>query len=286
MSDLVLHPESKRQIEAFAARPSHALRILGPAGSGKLALARALAARLLGVEISALASYPYLLTTSSEGGKAIGIDQVRELEAFVARRIPGQRAIRRMIIIDSAHLLTPEAQNALLKTLEEPPADTVLLLLSSDDQALLPTIRSRTQRLNVRRPPVVEVEAYFTARGHARNDIQKALGMSGGLPGLMHALLTAEDDHHLKTAAEAVRKLLAASPYDRLLMVDELSRQRSLCEDICFLLLQLADLQLVSAAGAAGKRWQNILERAYHARDALNHSGQPKLVMTDLLLNL
>ncbi len=74
---------------------------------------------------------------------AIHIAQVRELRLSMARSIAG--ANRRVIIISEADKMNDQSQNAFLKTLEEPHADTLIVLTSSNPNALLPTVRSRTQ---------------------------------------------------------------------------------------------------------------------------------------------
>ncbi len=90
----------------------------------------------------------FLLLQPAEGKKQIGIDQVRELLPFaMTSPMVGQR---RVIFIAQAQLMNQAAANALLKVLEEPPAKAVFILSSERPGALLPTIRSRTVRLDLR----------------------------------------------------------------------------------------------------------------------------------------
>jgi DNA polymerase-3 subunit delta' len=79
--------------------------------------------------------------------KDIVVDQVRDLvdRRLSLRRFEGRR---RFVVIDPADAMNAQAQNALLKTLEEPPADTTLVLVASSPDALLPTIRSRCARVS------------------------------------------------------------------------------------------------------------------------------------------
>jgi DNA polymerase III delta prime subunit len=78
-------------------------------------------------------------------GNSIGIDAAREVKTFLWQR-PNTSA-RRTLIIDNAELLTTEAQNALLKITEEPPASSLLILITSDIESILPTIVSRLPKL-------------------------------------------------------------------------------------------------------------------------------------------
>jgi DNA polymerase-3 subunit delta' len=84
--------------------------------------------------------------------KDIVVDQVRDVvdRRLALRRFEGRR---RFVIVDPADAMNPQAQNALLKTLEEPPEDTTLVLVASGADALLPTIRSRCMRITFRPLP-------------------------------------------------------------------------------------------------------------------------------------
>jgi len=78
-------------------------------------------------------------------GDSIGIDAAREVKTFLWQK-PNTSA-RRTLIIDNAELLTTEAQNALLKITEEPPSSSLLLLVTSDIESILPTIVSRLPKI-------------------------------------------------------------------------------------------------------------------------------------------
>jgi len=226
------------------------------------------------------------LTLSVEADKKlIAIEAVRRLDKFLALKVPGKSSHDRVVIFEDAHLLSLEAQNALLKTLEEPPEGTLLILTVNHEQAMLPTIRSRAPAIAVNRPPRELAEAFFKALGHPAAAISQTYAISGGLPGLMQALL-ADQEHSLRTATEWARRLLSQSVYERLIAVDELAKQRSLAADIAFILQQMARVSLQTASGEAAKRWQNVLEAGYQAAEALNGSAQPKLTLTKLMLSL
>jgi hypothetical protein len=88
-------------------------------------------------------NYPDLLFINPDGA-SIGIAQVKELIAQLTLS-RYETAGRRVVIVGQASLMTREAQNSLLKTLEEPPVDTTIVLLAENANALLPTIQSRSQ---------------------------------------------------------------------------------------------------------------------------------------------
>ena len=144
--------------QQFTAGKQHAPAYLlhGPAGIGKRALAERLMARLLcqqPVEQGACGecksclllkagSHPdnYILEPE-EADKAIKVDQVRELVSFVVQT--AQLGGRKVVLIEPVESMNINAANALLKSLEEPSGDTVLLLVSHQSSRLLPTIQSR-----------------------------------------------------------------------------------------------------------------------------------------------
>lgn len=283
MYGLVVHPATTTRIEEYLVRPAHALLVSGPAGIGKASLARGLAAALLAVDIEKLDRQPYLRHIGgSETDKAIPIEAVRELAGFLSRKVPGDA--RRVVIIESAERLTAEAQNALLKTLEEPPRGTTLLLTASNEQALLPTIRSRAARLSVGRPPREQITQHFAAQGYDVQRISQAMLMSGGLPGVMQALLSGDDSHPLLGAAEDARSLASKPTFERLAMVDVLAKDREHCMQVLSMLEQMAHVAILR--GNTAEAWQRMLSASYAAGTQLRASAQPKLVLTNLMLSL
>jgi len=149
---------------------SHAYVFEGPRGTGRRAVAHALAQALHCVEGGDDAcgrcaecrkidngNHPDVLRIDPDGA-TVKIDQVRELQKQFAYKTSGAKP--RVYMIEAADRLTPQAANALLKFLEEPSSATVAILLTENGQALLPTIRSRTQRLTFLplSPEIMEAE--------------------------------------------------------------------------------------------------------------------------------
>ena len=138
-------------------RVGHAYLFSGPRGTGKTSTARILAKALncteLGsdgepcgqcqacVEIANNTSYDLIELDAASNNK---VDDVRELISRVAMGSPGKVKV---YVLDEVHMLTTGAENALLKTLEEPPDHVVFVLCTTEPHKVVPTIRSRTQHL-------------------------------------------------------------------------------------------------------------------------------------------
>jgi DNA polymerase III subunit delta' len=143
-----------------------------------------------------------LLVEPDEAG-SIKIDQVRAaIERAGYRPFEGRR---RIVIIDNAAEMVEPAQNALLKTLEEPPATSVFILVTSRPDVLLPTVRSRCQRLRFGRLGLREVaDALISAHGYSEADARVAAALADGSIG--RALDGASGE--LVEAREAAARLL------------------------------------------------------------------------------
>jgi DNA polymerase-3 subunit delta' len=290
--NMVFNPQTLRAINDYIDRPSHALILTGPSGSGKASTVRHIVSKILCIpsdQPDKYLTYPYLRTIRPVDSKAIPIETIRELQGFLSLHIPGAVAgsIARVAVIEDSQLLTTEAQNALLKTLEEPPADTILVLTASSTQSLLPTIQSRVRQLLILPPSLDELASHFAGLGYSSENIQKALQLSGELPGLAAALLTEDQSHPLVIAVVHARGILQSKVYERLLLVDGLSKQKQLCLDILYVLGRMSRMALLRTTDPkASKRWQHIMRSTYSATEQFEHNAQPKLILTNLMLEL
>ncbi len=121
----------------------------------------------------------------------IVVDDVRDAIAFL--RLTPSEGGWRVVIVDGAEDLNRNAQNALLKVLEEPPARAVLLLVCHAPGRLLPTIRSRCRRLDLRPLPAASIQQLIAARGADLPEADRALaaGLAEGSIGRALAILEA-----------------------------------------------------------------------------------------------
>ncbi len=128
----------------------HALIFEGPEGCGKKTLAKMTAAKIepqYADKIMKRLSPDVTVHGAEDGKKSVGISVIREIRESSV--ITPQELSVRVFIIDMAHTMTTEAQNALLKILEEPPKGVFFILLSQNASALLATVRSRAPVLRL-----------------------------------------------------------------------------------------------------------------------------------------
>ena len=120
---------------------NHAYLFIGPRGCGKTSVARILAHEVNGFQYEAEDNYVDIIEI--DGASNRGIDDIRELREKAT--IAPTTGKYKIYIIDEVHMLTPPAFNALLKTLEEPPAHVIFILATTDAHKVPITISSRTQ---------------------------------------------------------------------------------------------------------------------------------------------
>jgi DNA polymerase III subunit delta' len=205
--DVVGHERAAARLRRTVSdgRQPGAILILGPAGVGKRALADALAALLLcenPIEGDACGACPQCtrltagthpdvrIVTRDEDRRDVRIEQVRDLTRWLT--LQPLMAGRKVGIVDDAHCLNEHGQNALLKTLEEPPGSAVLLLIATYPSLLLPTVRSRCQLVRLDPLPADAVARVLTARGVPEERARELAPLAEGSPG--QALLLDGDD--------------------------------------------------------------------------------------------
>lgn len=201
---------------ALAAEPSHAYLFRGPRGAGKRAAARAFAAEVIAAAAAdpedarrrALldpSPHPDLVWLAPRGAQHM-VEEVRERVIRAAAYRPFEGG-KRVFVIEAAEAMRDESQNALLKTLEEPPEFVHLVLLSSDQEGLLETVASRCQTVDFAPLPAAVLEEELAGEGAAPDEVAAAARLAAGDLELARLLL-GERGRELR--AEAERCIAAA----------------------------------------------------------------------------
>ena len=216
----------------------HALLVVGPEGSGKRTLATEIAAaancfnaevKIPGTKLPCGActnckriysgSFPDVSILSRSSGKAtIGVEELRDFREDMF--LSATESKYKFYIIEDANLMTPTAQNALLKVLEEPPSSVHIILLCTEADMILSTIKSRTQYVQTELFPLEELRRHTvslseTAASLERRDpdgFKAILLAAGGVIGKALDMLDEGRSENLAQRRENVMKFISALP--------------------------------------------------------------------------
>jgi DNA polymerase-3 subunit delta' len=327
VTPLPWHRETLARLLGDRTRMPHALLIYGAPGIGKVEFARAMAGAVLcetprdGLACGQCPSCHWFSQgnhpdfreilpeaaaeddddTEADTGKAekaksvfIKIDQVRAVADLIS--LTTHRAGYRVLLLHPADALHPNAANALLKTLEEPPPNTLILLVTAYPARLLPTIRSRCRQLALALPPQEEALAWLKAQGV--DDAEASLAAAGGAPLLARDLAQPEEAELRRRVVAELSKPSGADALSFAAVIDRPRVERFVywlqtwVNDLLLVRLAGAPRHHVSAAAALGARARNAdvealfeLDRELaEARRLSAHPLNPRLLAEHLLM--
>ena len=252
---------SLRQI-AKKGQVSHSYILNGPEGTGKRLIADWFArllqctgedrpcGRCLSCLQAVSGSHPDIIHVEHEKPNLIGVDDVRTgiNQTMPVRPYSGRYKI---YIVDEAERMNVQAQNALLKTIEEPPEYGVIFLLTTNAAAFLPTILSRCVRLDVKPLREDQVAGILKDRGLSEADAYRIARLSGGSAGQAISMSESETFRGMSELTfDILRKLDRMSMKDILEFLSEISRYKDETQNMLALVdLWFRDLLIIKAGG-------------------------------------
>jgi DNA polymerase-3 subunit delta' len=210
---------------------------------------------------------PDVLRLVPEGEKQIGIEKVREVIDAISQHAFG--AGYRVVLIEPVEKLTPQAQNCLLKSLEEPASNVVFLLMAHELTAVLGTIASRCLRVAMTPWPDERIRTTLGKLGVGSASVERVLPLAGGNIG--QALDLLEDQQQDRELQAWVHKALSASGDGELVPIStSLKEDREGAQRLLNALEQALRLALLVKTGQLGREalqgyprsWQEAVEAA------------------------
>ena len=277
---------------------SHAYCLVGLSKIGKRTLANVLAAKILATDVEKLRLNPdYVFIERLEDEKTnkkkkeISVEQVRELRDKIFQSAWGNGY--KVAVIDEAELLNEESGNALLKVLEEPPAKSIIFLLTENDNLLLPTVRSRCQVLQLTAVNDQEIKDWLLLLEGEASLVDEIVKLSWGRPGKAKTLLE-NSEIYSQHFEEQIRfeKILKAPVYERWQLVEDLLSEKGglvktkeKLEPILEGWIMFWRTMMVTDLDQAPK-FQNNIDQTNKIKNLLAVNVNPKLAIEQLLTTI
>lgn len=217
------------------------------------------------------------------GQESITIDEIRQLKmSLKLKNVSSSKNSKRLIVIRNAENITLEAQNSLLKLLEDAPKETLFLFGTQSIEKLINTVISRSQTLDIIKPSVKEVcEFYDLPKEH----VVSVYLMCDGRPGFIDQIISNQDSE-IKDTFGLAKAFVRSSQFDRLNMCEKVLKEYNLRLFI-FCLTQIFRALISGQSDPNNSRYNNSLKILAECQEDLERTRpNNKLLMTRISLNV
>ena len=284
-------------------RISHAVLLSGPRGVGKKTFARIMAAAVLCKEDTpcflcqscrkaAAGSHPDIVEISDHTKpRSFTVDEVRRVrrEAYIS---PNESE-KRVFILANAENMGTEAQNALLKIIEEPPPHAVFILTVQDTGALLPTVLSRVVTIPIAPVDDNTVEQLVNQKTDDGELVDIACALSQGSVGRAYEIIENEPlTKAAKIAVDIVKSAVRSDRYETLRLLSSVAQSSELSDILGFMVAMLENAMckktdpVTKEVTCSGKRIMKMLEAVIKAKRAMTFNVNKSLLVTHLCVKM
>lgn len=282
-TELLGHSAQKAYLERVIGNQSlaHAYCFSGPKGVGKGLLAREVLKSLAGADLSVYSDF----TCIDAAGDTIPVDAIRDMRDHLSMSSFGGGW--KLVLIDGADRMNTAAQNALLKTLEEPRGKTLMILIAHDASQLLPTILSRTVHLRFHVLPQEEICRALQEKSMDREMAHVVAEWSAGAPGKAFPLLDEETRAAWQELQASTKQFLNIDSARRLKIIDGWVKEAK--EDRRMLYERLGHIQFLLRQALAqhpSKEIARAVDISLATEASLRENGNMQVCLSHLAFNI
>ena len=285
---MLIAVNTKKQIDLFLSKPANALVIESPVRGSGQELASILIRQLLGLsEDYILDNHPYFYRIVRDKD-TVKIDSIRSLLKKLKLKSLSPNTISRVSLIEDAELMSEESQNSILKLLEEPPLDTVIILLTKSFSSLNSTILSRSAQIKIVKPSYNEFVNYYS-NNKLSGELKNKFDFAGGNSDYYIKYINEDVDLSKNLDIILIKKFLAGNRLERLLMINDFCNSKQTFENLLFSLKNIIKIGLdnsIKRKSTQTKMWLFYLKAVEKTETGLANSVNRKLLFTNLCLNM
>lgn len=277
-NNIAINPRTAVAMDGFAIKPSHALILLAT----HINYANHLAGVIAKKSLNNTKNWQNQIIDVKPAESKLGIEDIRNLRSKLRYKSESTGKLSTVVIISSLDILENEAQNALLKLLEEPPTGVLLILLATNSFSILPTISSRCSLIEALPISLDQAASHYA---HIKANIDYEYTISDGDPYKLELLLS--NDKEVTAELDSInfaKELLSQNAYQKLQKIEAIYKQK----DQIYRLMN--DIKLICKAAARKsknkKPWVHNTKLVLESMRLLDSNVQAKLVLDNLMLNL